>query len=104
IVTLGLIAAATFLAPAQLRERLTNVQWRGTAREQFAIQAASLYAQHPLQGVGAGGFAARTINRDRRHYPHNLWLEAAAETGTVGIGGLVLALGVSIPVLLAIRR
>ncbi len=44
-----------------------------------AIEAVSL---HPLLGLGTGGFAAiQPLER----YPHNLFLEAAAEMGVVGL-------------------
>lgn len=50
-------------------------------------QAYSLFRDHPLFGIGTGGFfAANGVE----HYPHNLLLEVAAELGVLGLA-LVIA-------------
>ncbi|HET8647599.1 MAG TPA: O-antigen ligase family protein, partial [Vicinamibacteria bacterium] len=78
------------------RRLLTQVAWR-------------MFLEHPLTGVGAGNYTRRFdevaervsfASRDYEepgdaHYPHNLYLEVAAETGVLGLllfgGAIVLA-------------
>jgi len=78
------------------------------AREAEAIAATEMFLDHPLTGVGYGGYPD--------HYPeyvrdlgieqtgkareaHNLYLETAAETGVLGVfalSGVVIAVGASL--------
>ena len=51
-------------------------------RSQLWAQAFTAFAQHPLLGIGSGGFGA--IN-PAEPYPHNILLEVAAELGVVGL-------------------
>ena len=77
------------------RRLLTTVAWR-------------IFLDHPLLGVGTGNYTAHfdeyaqevgSLSREyeqlgQRHYPHNLYLEIAAETGLVGLaafGAAVIA-------------
>jgi O-antigen ligase len=65
-------------------------------------QAWRTFANHPVDGVGTGGFLA--VNPSDR-YPHNLVLEVAAELGMIGLVPLVLALATGAIVIAAsIRR
>ncbi len=61
-------------------------------RAELWSQAITLFGQHPLLGIGTGGFSA--LNTEL--YPHNILLEVAAELGFVGLmvllGFLVTAL------------
>ena len=62
-----------------------------TGRYALWSEAQSLFVDHPLFGIGTGGFfAADGVN----HYPHNLLVEVAAELGFVGLA-LLLAFLVS---------
>jgi O-antigen ligase len=75
------------------------VQWEG---------AAILFAQRPLLGWGPHTFHAICAARHRRRasvfaridpeqapYPHDLYLEAAAETGALGLGAFLLLVATS---------
>ncbi|HET7704882.1 MAG TPA: O-antigen ligase family protein [Thermoanaerobaculia bacterium] len=68
-------------------------------RRIYMAVAAAMFSRHPLQGVGLGNFpveydeyvgevgsSARIYPRTRpTRYPHNLYLEIAAETGIIGL-------------------
>jgi O-antigen ligase len=54
----------------------------GTARLLLYAIAASIFLSHPLEGVGAGGFATYA---GRYIYPHNAFLEVGAEYGIIGL-------------------
>lgn len=74
-------------------------------RKLYALTAWRMFLDHPLLGVGAGnytvhfdryadevGFASRDYETPGEvHYPHNLYLEIAAETGLVGLAVFVAA-------------
>lgn len=74
----------------------------GRARLELWREAACVFARSPVLGVGPHNFAMarRTcaseqltaIDGRNMPWPHNLWLEIAAETGMVGLiaGGMVL--------------
>ena len=55
------------------------------------------FADHPLEGLGSGGFQAEWLKRDDRvdaaGDAHSLYLETAAELGVVGLASLLLFLG-----------
>jgi O-antigen ligase len=57
-------------------------------RNELWSQGWSLFLEHPLLGVGTGGYAA---SAPTALFPHNLFLEAAAE---LGILGLLLVVGI----------
>jgi O-antigen ligase len=75
------------------RRLLTRVAWR-------------IFLDHPLLGVGAGNYTlyfddyaqeVGSLSREyeelgEQHYPHNLYLEIAAETGLVGLAAFGAAL------------
>jgi O-antigen ligase len=63
-------------------------------RSQLWSQAFTAFAQHPLLGIGTGGFGA--LN-PAEPYPHNILLEVAVELGVIGallILGIVLSAAV----------
>jgi O-antigen ligase len=66
-------------------------------RDQLWSLALELFANHPLQGVGTGGYADVS---PVELYPHNILLEAAAELGVVG---LLLVLGVMVSAVSRLR-
>ncbi|MDX1622827.1 MAG: O-antigen ligase family protein [Gemmatimonadota bacterium] len=87
------------------RKLVTAVAWRE-------------FVENPILGVGAGnysvhfdrhaariGSAAREYDEpDARQYPHNLYLEIAAETGVVGLTLFLGALGAAFVALRRARR
>lgn len=90
------VVATLMLVPGEAAQRsLSVISEAGSGvssngRSQLWSLAYELFASHPLQGVGTGGFAevARV-----EMYPHNVLLEAAAE---LGVAGLLLILGVMV--------
>ncbi len=54
-------------------------------RTQLWSQAFTLFGQHPLFGIGTGGFSGLNVES----YPHNILLEVAAELGLIGLVVLV---------------
>ena len=83
--------ALTGANPARLGSLQTNryAYWR--------VAIADGFANHPLNGVGAGGFAAtwlryRTIP-ERVRVPHSLYVETLAELGLVGFALLIAFFG-----------
>ncbi len=48
-------------------------------------QALRTWVDHPIMGVGIGGFPVEHGYGDQRNYPHNLALEVLAELGVVGL-------------------
>jgi colanic acid/amylovoran biosynthesis glycosyltransferase len=77
-------------------------------RRMFTAAAWRMFEDHPLTGVGAGNYGvhfleyAQQVGSDARlyvtpaegYYPHNLYLEIAAETGVAGVVVFGLALAV----------
>ncbi len=104
---------ALSLAPHGFRERLSTLAQllpgaaaevtdpdSSFAKRRLVTQAAgAMYLDHPVLGVGAGNYPVRFDPYGARigsaaalyddpgeaQYPHNLYLEVAAETGTVGL-------------------
>jgi len=56
-----------------------------TARLDFYSVAWNTFLDSPLFGIGTGGFGYITTGSDTRHYPHNIFLEVAAENGIIGL-------------------
>src|SRR5207248_9135756 len=52
--------------------------------------AVDMFSQKPLLGWGAGAWSTHFLQRDTVSYPHNLFLEIAAEEGTVGLAALAI--------------
>jgi tetratricopeptide (TPR) repeat protein len=83
--------------PARLRSFSSNNRWT------WWKEAANTFADHPVQGIGAGAF--RFVHKPRFQgdsvvEPHNLALQDLAETGLVGF---LLAIGAALCAVLAIR-
>jgi len=97
-----LVAAVVLIPSMQARLQLWRAAWE-------------LFLTHPLFGVGPHNFVlsyrqtaglSTTVLVDPRltPWPHNLWLEVAAELGVVGllaVGGLIVACGRAVQRLLA---
>ena len=68
-----------------------------TNRYRYWEVASRNFADHPLEGLGSGGFQAEWLKRDDRvdaaGDAHSLYLETAAELGVVGLASLLLFLG-----------
>ena len=74
--------------------RLASTQSNRYAYWRVAVNG---FADHPLRGLGGGGFAdlwlrERTV-RDPARDAHSLYIETAAEYGLLGLAALGLALG-----------
>lgn len=82
-------------------------------RKLFARVAWRIFLDHPLLGVGAGNYTLHfdeyaeevgSVSREyedlgQLHYPHNLYLEIAAETGILGLFAFVAALAAGLSTL-----
>jgi hypothetical protein len=101
VATLVLALAATAVLAAQVERadttgasRLASVQ---SNRYEYWKVAARSFADHPLIGVGAGGFQAEWLRerpfREGVRDAHSLYLETAAELGIVGLALLALLFG-----------
>lgn len=71
----------------------------GTRVELFRV-AVALFDEQPVFGVGPGGFETlvpRILGpAERETYPHNAFLQIAAELGIVGVGVFVLLVGLAL--------
>jgi len=81
-------------ARSQGPSRLTSVE---SNRYAYWRVAAETFAEHPLRGIGAGGFRVPWLRerpfRESVRDAHSLYLETAAELGLVGLAALALLLG-----------
>lgn len=110
---LALLLAALLLVPSGFRERLATVWQLLPGEEQVLTEVDSsfeerlllgktaweMFVRNPVVGVGAGNYTARfseyaehlgSVARDytdpgAARFPHNLYLEVAAETGLLGL-------------------
>lgn len=75
-------------------ERLRSVD---SSRYGLWKVAGASFADHPLEGIGSGGFRVewfkQRTSRDPARDVHSLYLETAAELGLVGVLALALMLG-----------
>jgi O-antigen ligase len=75
-------------------ERLGSLE---SARYRYWDVAVDVFADHPLKGVGTGGFRVDWAREGSEWGPardaHSLYLETAAELGVVGLACLALFLG-----------
>ena len=66
-------------------------------RYRYWEEAGSTFAEHPLIGIGSGGFQVEWLKIYKRFDAsgdaHSLYLETAAELGVVGVAFLLLFLG-----------
>ena len=121
-VSLGAVALLIALAtvvPGEFAQRLTTLSQLLPGaddvlrpdssfgeRKMFTAAAWRMFEDHPVAGVGAGNYGlhfldyAQQVGSDARlyvtpaegYYPHNLYLEVAAETGLLGLVPFLLAL------------
>ena len=66
------------------------------------------FREHPVVGIGAGGFenryAENKVYAKHSRYAHDVWLRALSETGIVGLALLIAALLAGLATLVRIRR
>jgi O-antigen ligase len=97
----GLLIAAlegkpegTSPVPGATPARLSSVD---SNRYHYWEEAGSTFAEHPLNGIGSGGFQVEWLKVYQRFDAsgdaHSLYLETAAELGVVGVAFLLLLLG-----------
>lgn len=106
VVALGMVALPLVPLPEASVSRFTRltqnprVVFQSDRRAPLYEAALELIQAHPVRGVGAGGFSAVTpgIGQPEQRYPHNLFLEIAAELG------IMVALFTLIAVLVVARR
>ncbi len=77
-------------------------------RYDYWTVALRAFREHPVVGIGAGGFETRYA-ADKRYpkhsrYAHNVWLRALSETGVVGLALLLAALVAGLVTLIRLRR
>jgi O-antigen ligase len=120
IVVLGLVASLfpgsavtrrlTTLAELLPGREVLHLDSSIEKRKLLGMVAWQMFLDHPLLGVGVGNFSThyapysedvgsesrRYVDPDERQYPHNLYLEIGAETGMVGVAGLILVIGAAL--------
>ncbi|MEO8631135.1 MAG: O-antigen ligase family protein [Betaproteobacteria bacterium] len=108
---IAIVLAVAYALPGNFQGRIDKAgaeaaQWRPDSpaktsvgyRLEFYRNTVALIEQHPLFGVGTGGFKqayadqVRGSTMDRTHNPHNLYLMVAAEFGLLGIAALAYLL------------
>jgi O-antigen ligase len=60
----------------------------------FWKSAISAFAEKPVLGWGIGGWNIYKSGQDEPNYPHNLFLQVAAEEGLLGLTALLMFLGI----------
>ncbi len=55
-----------------------------TSRQEEFVTALKVVSEFPLKGAGLAGYGVAAYGLDQNIYPHNLIMEAAAETGILG--------------------
>ena len=106
-IVLGVLGASQFV-PGDAMNRAAGILVGGesgldtTGRTDLWAEAWRTFLDHPGLGVGTGGFAGvDPVNA----FPHNLFLEAGAEWGLLGLVPLLAALGVGVAKMAgAVRR
>ncbi len=110
VIVVSLVAPA---AAETMNHRMSDVFTRGRSvgsvlgRVRRAEEALELFRQHPVTGVGIGGFDAARGYSDalRGDYPHNIMLEVGCELGLLGVAALVFLVvsGVQLPIQALVR-
>lgn len=62
------------------------------------------FREHPVTGLGTGGFSWYYALEDTKSYPHNMFLEVASEFGVVGLLVLAAFLGSTVVVVRRLMR
>jgi uncharacterized membrane protein YhaH (DUF805 family) len=100
-----LVAKGTSTATPQFGETSGRFSSVGSNRYEYWKVALKVAADHPLAGVGTGGFAVEWLQRrdisDAAHDAHSLELESLAE---LGLAGFALLCALLLAVALAARR
>jgi tetratricopeptide (TPR) repeat protein len=77
-------------------------------RYDYWTVALDAFSDHPVAGIGAGGFEQRYAAHKRyaKHsrYAHDIWLRALSETGVIGLALLAAALLTALAALIRLRR
>ncbi len=92
------LAVLTLPLPTLAVERISDVfddplaALSEDTRRSFYTEAVGLIAEHPLRGIGIGGFSTLSyrLSDQTAVYPHNIFLEFASELGVLA-AALVLA-------------
>jgi O-antigen ligase len=115
-----LCIVAILATPGLVRERFETLTQSGSeiaTRVDFWTTAVSIWEQHPIFGAGLGqfptayaqsrvpgrGFLPNSLGEPPPH-AHNIFLQALATEGLVGLVALVAILGVAVAAALALRR
>lgn len=114
-----LVCGLVFSASPAAVERITDFEAGGTGREELWLVGWRVVADHPLVGVGLGGFqeaapgyvrepgALEWVNliAEDPHVAHNIVLQSAAELGIPATALLLLVMGICVHAgLVAARR
>lgn len=114
LVLLAVVAAGMALPfvslPGQSAGRLAEVAsdpagvLRGDTRAALYDEAVRLIREHPLTGIGTGGFSSYTLvlmpPKFTVEYPHNIFLELSTDVGVVPAVVLLLPIAAGIAILL----
>ncbi|MET0400371.1 MAG: O-antigen ligase family protein [Longimicrobiaceae bacterium] len=90
----------------------TAGDWVVEQRAALFLTAVQMFVDHPVLGVGPGGFADQVVSYaarvttlwDYQATPHNAYVQMAAETGTVGLLAFLAFLWACLRVLLRAAR
>jgi O-antigen ligase len=92
VVAAGLVIVTSVPLPEGSSERLSSAvrdpvsSLERNGRWALYQQAADIVGQHPLRGIGAGGFqSVGVLGRVPENYPHNLFLEVYSELGLAAV-------------------
>ena len=105
-VLLGAVVVVPIVVPGSAIERSLSAVigsaggLSSNGRAHLWAEAFGAFAQHPLVGLGTGGFAS--VNPQL--YPHNLLLEMAAELGVLGALAILSMLALILQRLIALWR
>jgi O-antigen ligase len=113
-VALLTLASADLASGGAVRDAVAGVllDWSVAQRAALMLAGVRLFLENPLVGVGPGGFAEE-LERvgvlvpelwDLQPTPHNAYIQAAAETGLIGLAAFVVFLAVIFRRLLALAR
>ena len=99
LAALGTIAIAVIAAPLFATQASSSLQRSVGGRATENLIAVAMFTEHPVAGVGPGGYPTRYRDYSRRmgsdpryrREPHSLPLQIAAEQGIAGIAGWIAA-------------
>jgi O-antigen ligase len=99
---------ALYLGPAEGRERILTVfggrySFEETGRGELYKMGLDHYRRSPLFGGGVGSFADYRGWGDTITYPHNMFIEVAGETGTIGLVLLLITFAYCVRPMLRLR-